>query len=398
VIGIESHLHTADHPAWQEDPDYNPDVTPHLTAAYTAIQRVPDRIASFREAGYHVIPMRNVPMCRQQRMNVCYLLAVVHAADNEYAQALPWLDQAVALAHALDDQSAEADLLYLRGSVTQRMNRFGHALDNYRAALDLRRTLRQERLLVDREQELLLMVKAAANALTQGDYALTRNLLFAARRAARQVSDVPRAFVLGHDWTWAGYLEARGHPERALQPALRAAATASQDGGEPYYTVRLHSFAARLATDLAVTHEDGSIGRITQMNMASYCLRTARQALEPTDRTGKGVIEMRQARLDALRHQPSRALQRIAGAEEVARAFGDDLLLVQALTVHGQILAEQRETWTTALCLYREAQAIATERGMPYTGLPAWRAMRQLEELLPEIAARRGTLKSVCIG
>jgi hypothetical protein len=77
-----THLHRADNPTWHQEPDYNPDVATHLAAAYATIQRAPDRIAGFREAGYQVIAFGDLPMCRQQRMNVCYLLGMAHAADS----------------------------------------------------------------------------------------------------------------------------------------------------------------------------------------------------------------------------------------------------------------------------------------------------------------------------
>jgi hypothetical protein len=378
----ESHLHCADHPTWREEPDYSPAVTRQLMMAYATIQQVPDRVASFREAGYQVITLRERAMCQQQRMNVCYLLGMAHAADDEYSQAVPWLDWAVELARALGDPAAHADLLYLRGLVAQRLNRYQNALDDYRTALLLHRTLRHAHAVVDREQELLLLLAAAGFALIQEEYSLTSRLLAAARRLAREVVAAPN-IVAYHDWIWAGYLDACGHPDRALQPALRAAATAAQAGGEGYAAVRINAFAAGLATDLAARHEAQSVGRVTQLQMASACLRTARRALAPNDRVGRGTIAMQQAYLDALRHRTARALGRIGAIEQLARELDDGLLLVQALTVHGHILAEQGEDCKEALRLYRTAHEVAAERGMPRVGLPAWRALRRLEEQLP---------------
>jgi tetratricopeptide (TPR) repeat protein len=185
----ESHLHCADHPAWRHEPDYNAAIAPHLARAYATIRQVPDRVASYREAGYHVITLRDLAMCRQQRLNVCYVLGMAHSADDEYPDALPWLDRAVVLARALADQSAQADLLYLRGLVAYRMNRCRDALDDYRVALRLhrrlRRDLRGEATALDGEQELHLLIAAAGFALTQEDYDLTRRLLSAARRRVR---------------------------------------------------------------------------------------------------------------------------------------------------------------------------------------------------------------------
>jgi hypothetical protein len=377
-----SHLHRPDHPTWWQDPDYNPDVTPRLSRAYATIQRVPDRSASFREAGYQVVVLTDRQMSLQQHMNVCYLLGMAHAADDEYPQALRWLDRALELAHALDDVAAQVDLLFLRGPVAQRIDLYGCALDDYRAALDLHATLRQEQVPVDRAQELHLLVVAAAYALSQEEYALTRRLLAASRRVARQVNAAPDTVAM-HDWTWAGYLEARGHLERALQPALRAVATAAHDGIESYIAVRIDAFAARLASDLAATYEERSIGRLTHLHMAALCLRAARRSLAPNDRAGKGYIEMRQARLDALHGRAARALDRIHTAQQLARELDDSPLLIQTLTVHGHLLQECCQDREAALHLYREAQGLSAARGLPYACLLARRALRQLEERLP---------------
>jgi hypothetical protein len=377
-------LHSADHPAWRQERDYNPDLAPRLAAAYASIRRAPDRVASFREAGYHAVTLRDLPMCRQQRMNVCYLLGMAHAADDEYAQASAWLDGAVVLARALGDRSALVDLLYLRGLIALRMNLYSQALDDHRIALKLHRTLGRESVAVDGEQELQLLIAAAGFALSQEEFTLTRRLLSAARRVARRVAAAP-SIVAYHDYVWAAYLEACGHPERALQPALRAVAAAAQNDSGAYYVVYMNTFAAHVATNLAATHEERSVGRVTHLDMASRCLRAARRSLEPHDRAGKGYIEIRQARLDALRagHRAARALERVGAVEQLAREIGDGQLIAHALTVHGQILEERYRDWEGALRRYREAQASAADCGIPHAGLPARRALRRLEEQLP---------------
>jgi tetratricopeptide (TPR) repeat protein len=358
-------------------------VTAALTSAYATIQRVPDRIASFREAGYQVVALNDRQMSPQQHLNVCYLLAIAYAADEEYAQALHWLDGALEVARTLEDVAAEADLLFLRGPVAQRLDRYDQALDDYRTALALQTTLRREQpAAVDRAQELHLLVVAAAYALTQEEYALTRRLLVAARRVARHVGAAPGTLAY-HDWIWAGYLDAHGQLERALQPALRAVTTAAEDGTEPYMVVRIGAFAARLAADLAATYPAQSVGRSTYVHMAASCLQVARRALAPTDRAGRGFLEVRQARLDALHGRETQALERIGAAEQLARELDDAPLLSQALTMHGHLLAERREGSEAALRLYREALALADARKVPYAAMPARRALRQLEERLP---------------
>jgi hypothetical protein len=119
------------------------------------------------------------------------------------------------------------------------------------------------------------------------------------------------------------------------------------------------------------------------MHMATSCLQAARRALASTDRTDKGFLKVRQARRDALRGRAAKALERIGAAEQLARELNDAPLLVQALTVHGHLLAEQREGLEVALHLYREALVLAAARKVPYAAMPARRALRQLEEQLP---------------
>ena len=75
-------------PGLVASPRYNSDLKGPLTAAYAIVQQAPDNTLSFREAGYKVIAYRDVPMCAPQRMNVCYILAMAHAADDEYSEAM----------------------------------------------------------------------------------------------------------------------------------------------------------------------------------------------------------------------------------------------------------------------------------------------------------------------
>lgn len=375
-----SALHRADHPDWWQNPGYNPGVKAPLANAYATIQQAPDRIAGFRDAGYQAIVLRDVPMCSCQRMNVCYILGMAHAADDEYSQALQWLDQALDLAHALGDRHAQIDLLFLRGFITQRMGRYDHALQDYRHALALQAELRRDHLLVDREQELILLIGAAGFALMQEDYDLTRRLFALVRRAARHVPEavLPATY---HDWLWAVYLHARGKSARALQYALRAAENFSKAGGDSHSTVLIHVFTARVALDLAATHAHDSIGQLAYFKMATLSIRSARQALTPNNLAGKGYILARQALLDALNGRAARALERILAAEQLARQIGDGALLVQVLTAHGHMLAQHEDSLDDAMSQYRQALAISEHSAFPLEGLPARRALRHLEEM-----------------
>lgn len=378
-MGNDSALHLADHPNWWQDPDYNPELKEPLTRAYAAVQQAPDNLLSFREAGYQVIAFRDAPMCARQRMNVCYLLAMAHAADDEYPQAVTWLDQAMDLAHALGDRSAQLDLFFLRGFIWQRIDRYDRAMHDFHEALALHAELRGEHLPLDREQELILLIGAAGFALKQEDYRLASRLFSLVRHAALRVSVSPLV-VAWHDWFWALSLHARGKSERALQQALRAAEAFAQAGGSahPHDVVLIHVFTARVALDIAATHDAGSIGRLGYLQIAALSLRKARQARTSRDLSGKGYIQARQAYLDALSGRETRALERIASAEQLAREIGDDTLLVQALTVHGHILAQHPEA---ALVQYRQALAISEPSSFPLEGLPARRAARRLEEM-----------------
>ncbi|HEV8191508.1 MAG TPA: hypothetical protein VGP82_08485 [Ktedonobacterales bacterium] len=379
-MGSRSDLHRADHQDWWQDLNYNSELKAPLTMAYAIVQQAPARMQSFREAGYQVIAFRDTPMCARQRMNICYILAMAHAADDEYSQAMSWLDQAMDVAYALGDRGAQIDLYFLRGFIRQRIDQYDYALDDYREALALHAKQRQEHHHLDREQELILLIGAAGFALKQEDYELTRRLFSRIRRAARRVPVSPLV-AAWHDWFWGLYLHARGKSERALHQALHAAAAFTQADGSPHDVVLIHVFAARVALDIAATHKPDSIGRLGHLKMAALSIRGARQALASNNLAGKGYIQVRQAYLDALSGREARALERIAGAEQLARELGDNTLLVQALTVHGHILAQQPDAWNTALIQYRQALAISESSAFPLEGLPARRAVRRMEEM-----------------
>jgi tetratricopeptide (TPR) repeat protein len=380
VMGNSSDLHLADQPDWWQDPNYNSELKVPLTRAYAIVQQAPADMLSFREAGYQVIAYCDVPMCDRQRMNVYYILAMAHAADSEYSEAMAWLDRAMEIAHALGDRGAQLDLFFLRGFILQRTDQYDYALHDYREALRLHAEQRREHLHLDREQELILLIGAAAFALKQEDYVLTRRLFTIVRRAARRVPVSPLT-AAWHDWFWALYLHARGKSERALHQALRAAVAFTQADGSPHDVVLIHVFAARVALDIAATHEADSIGRLGHLKMAALSIHRAKQALGANDLSGKGYIQARLAYLDALSGREARALERIAGAELLARDLSDDTLLVQALTAHGHILAQHPDAWQSALAQYRQALAISEPSSFPLEGLPARRAVRRLEEM-----------------
>jgi tetratricopeptide (TPR) repeat protein len=377
---VSTNLHRSDHTQWSREPDYNPDLPAPLAAAYACIKQAPDRVAGFREAGYQVVALRDQPMCAQQRMNVCYILAMAHAADDEHPQALSWLDQAIECARALVDWPAQLDLLFLHGFILQRIGQFDGALRDYHDALDLHAQLRRQRLPVDSEQELMLLIGAAGFALMQEDYDLTSSLFSIVRRVARRVPMSPLTAAF-HDWLWAVYQHAGGRSERALQHALHAAQIFTEAGGNPHSIVLVHVFVSRVALDLAATHAAGSIGRLAHLKLVVLSLRKARKALAPNNLSGKGYIWIREAQLDALSGREARAPGRIQAAERVARQISDDILLVQALTAHGHVLALHEETWDAALSHYRQALAISEHSPFPLEGLPARRALRQLEEI-----------------
>src|SRR5690348_7600683 len=175
-MGSNSALHLADHSDWWQEPGYNSDLKAPLTKAYMAIQQAPEHVLGYREAGYQVVAYRDEPMCTSQRMNVCYILAMAHAADDEHPEAVTWLDQALDCAHALGDRLAQVDLLFLRGFILQRIGRYDLALDDYREALTLLAKQRRERLPLDQEQELIFLIGAAGFALKEEDYRLASHL------------------------------------------------------------------------------------------------------------------------------------------------------------------------------------------------------------------------------
>jgi tetratricopeptide (TPR) repeat protein len=380
VKGSTSALYLADHSNWHGAPDYNPDVKTSLTLAYARIKQTSVQIFAFREAGYHVVPFHHTAMCAQQRMNVSYILAMAYSADDDYQQALEQLDRSLLLAQELDDPLAQVDLLFLHGVIMQRIARFDQALLDYSTALALQAKLRREHIPVDREQELSLIIGAAGFALMQEDYELTGQLFTLARRVARHVpqSDLTVAY---HDWLWAVYLHARGKSARALQVALQVADTFSRLDGNPHSIVLVYVFTARIALDIAATHAQASIGRQAHLKIAALCLRKATQARLPNNRSGQGYLLARQAYLDALSGRGQRARERIEAAERLAREVGDDVLLVQVLTAHGHVLAQRPDTWEAALDQYRQALDISEHSAFPLEGLPARRAVRQLEEM-----------------
>ena len=130
---MHSSLDYPDLLTWRILPDYSFLVARQLVRAYAWIAGSSDRMANYLRAANEVTLCLAMRMAVPQRLRVLYVEAQAYAADNQGEEALEWTDGAIELAIELDDWSALATLLYLRGALNAAQLRFAEG------ALRLRR-------------------------------------------------------------------------------------------------------------------------------------------------------------------------------------------------------------------------------------------------------------------
>lgn len=377
VRRMRSSLDRWDVDIWHSLPGYSPQAARCLERAYTHLARRRNQVADYLHAANTVAPCIALSMADPQRLRIYYVEALAHAAANQDREALEWIDEAIELAIALDDRSALAALLYLRGAENASGLRYGDAADDYDESRTLLRDHSTEEEPYDVATELHLTTQQAGARFLLGQYERTEQLLDEARGLIPLVPD-RLLDVMAVPWMEAHLHRWRGAPENALRPAL-AAAAAYATGESTASAARIQVVVADIILDLAAVMPSGT-DRDALLAMARPHVALAlHHARGSDDAPGVVLGDLANVRVARLQGTAVDRLGIVEHQEQVARGLGDHALLAQACTARGDELAARSEE-EAARGSYRQALAILDGSDMPALAVWAWRGLRRLDE------------------
>jgi tetratricopeptide (TPR) repeat protein len=332
--------------------------------------------------GVYVVlsPFRDARVCREQRLNLEYALAMAFAGDNCVHQALDCLSTAWNIAERLRDWGAQSEIGYLAAALCHLASDFSGAYTRYQEAITALRRLERDNGPADPTFELDLVLGLAWCASELGNVATALHHMDEGYSLRADWAPAAAEQAASLSWLDSYMSRRRGQPSRALQQAT-AAAYMLMEHGRPINVGRAHINVAESALDLfEITYtpegqgkiwtpqsEDPSKVRISPASLlkqahtaADYALEIANQA---QDRIGATLARLSLRRATRLSRRVVRDNSGIFAADKLlrtARRLGDPSLLGRAqITLADELLeAGNREE---ALATYRRALLILEE-------------------------------------
>jgi tetratricopeptide (TPR) repeat protein len=374
---MHSSLDTPDDESWRSLRDYSYAVARRLTSAYARIALSHDPLEKYQRALVDVEPCVDWKMSDAQRLRVSYVEALCTSGLGAMAQSLDWTDAAVELAIELDDRSAVATLLYLRGANNASWLRYAEACDDYADSRMLLRSVGSEDHPADARTELHLTTTMAILRFFLGQYDKTEHLLDEARsllphvaHGGTEAATIP--WVEAHLFRW------RGEPERALRPAL-AAAQVYGEAGNTGSIVRIQTVTTDVMLDLAAAMPTGT-DRAAMLAMAEPHLMDAIDLAARTgDEHGAVLARLTEVRFRRMRGDKLDRLRALEWLANEARHLHDDALLAQAFTGLGDEWTARKERMAALSC-YRQSLAVLDGSDIPAVGVWARRALYQADQ------------------
>jgi hypothetical protein len=380
-------LHYPDDLAWRAQPRYSAEVAAVLTQAYQCLRFGTSRVDAHRQAHALVHPISRSSMSLRQRLHVVYVLAMGHAACEEYILASGCLDEALELAVRLNDSEARIEILFLRGFVNRARLLLHEAAADFAESVILLECITQGK--PDPHEKPMML-----DSLTQ--LASLEFFLAAYNRSLAHL-DWARRLVLNDPgykrteaeifWITALHERQRGRLESALTHAARACSAYAESPSLAAFG-RIQVVAADIALDIcqrlpseqefdryfkvATTYIDGGIAAVEGSE----------------DYTGQGLALLAHARAARLSGQKGgRDVDRRGILDDVigtAQQLDDSALLCQAYVGLGAELSAsedmgEREKGTD---YYREAIHVAETSGVSSLATPARLALWHREELI----------------
>jgi hypothetical protein len=374
---MHSSLDTPDHESWRSLRDYSYAVARRLTTAYARIALSHDPLERYQRALVDVNPCVDWKMSDAQRLRVSYVEALCASGLGATAQSLDWIDAAVELAIELDDRSALATLLYLRGANNASQLSIAEACDDYADSRMLLRSIGSENQPADARSELHLTTTMAVLRFYLGQYDKAEHLLDEARSLLPHVAHggTEAATI---PWVEALLCRWRGEPERALRPAL-AAAQVYGEAGDTGSIVRIQTVTADVMLDLAAAMPTGTDHAAMLAMAEPHLMGAVDLAARTGDEHGAVLARLTAVRFRRMRGDQVDRLRALDGLANTAGHLKDDALLAQAFTALGDEWTARKER-TAALSCYRQALAVLDGSDVPAMGMWARRALYQADQ------------------
>lgn len=373
---ILSSLHRPDDSTWHNEYGYSPVMAHVLGQSYARIKRPPITANAFYEAGIMVLPYLKARMSFRQRMQLYFILAVAHAADNEYADARNCTDRALAIALRLEETADQVELLTLRASLNRAMLRFDEAVVDLRDRLDILDRQRDITGLDDTAIRLETFAHLGTYAFYMAKADVAERAIAEARALAPLVRDGQFAAAT-NEWVQAHLYRTQGKVERALFHIL-AIQDDYMSGANPVSQDRLEFFIADTALDWAGRLPPGS-DRQAFIALAHPHLNNAeRLAKDNADLPGQGLARLGRVRYSRLSRTMHDRIASIEWVIKLAKSQHDEGLLAQALTTLGDELADMGDM-ESSINAYRATLAALEGTQVPVLALPAQRALRRAQ-------------------
>jgi tetratricopeptide (TPR) repeat protein len=373
-------LHLPPRPDAHGEPGYSNAVATALVGAYSHLAS-----GAFPEAQALVAPYVARQMSKEQRLKVCYVLALTYLAACQRALGKALLDEALELSLGLEDLQACVELAYLQATTLSEGRLYAAAL----AYLDLALDALASSAGADRrgasiaEFELNLRLMHACFSFLVGAFPACMEQLRAAYALAHALPPSPAASfgVARIHWVAALLERWRGNSQAALDfgtEALRVLATAQPATA----AARLHVVMADVHLDVASNLDRQALVQPFEraVQQAQHHLARSMSCLGPSaDTAGLCLARLTFARYSRLTQANVNRLELIESVVATAEREHDVPLLGQAVSALGDEFSTRGEFGSARKC-YRAAVDMLEHSEAPAMGHGARRALLRLEE------------------
>lgn len=371
-------LHYPDLPEWHSEPHYSPSLAAALCDAYALIDNHPSDLPAALKAFATVIPYVERSMCRQQYVNLRYILAQCAREMGEPGMVFEMLDPALECAAQLHDRRSTAELLYISGNTRRAYMQPRDAAADLRASRTIIDDLKESEFAVEPHLELSVVFASAGVALFQARYEDALLLLDEAHglHLASRDPDVERDRIA---WMRAVVLRYLGRAEDALF-IFTDIAKRIDTMAHPAMFTRLYAALADAALDLAERASDRGEDRAMR-HLLSIAQIHAMEGIKRSDAVfdaGGGML----ARLAIVRQSQfiedsDTRRDIIAAAWRFAENTDEHDVMAQARIALAREYVAQGDT-PAAQNMLRQVVGRSAVSEVPYTGEPAKALLRRI--------------------
>ena len=378
---IECTLLYPDQVSWWGEPGYSAEASDDLTDAYQFIYRGDGYTFALPAAAVLVERWLGKYISAHQRMHVYYVFALAHAADDNTALSLFWVDKALGHASRLHEIGDQAELLIQRASLHRSTLEFEEAAEDLKLCLMMLDEQRQLLGIETADAQLRIYPQLATYEFYLARFQSAEALIAQARSLLSSVKS-PQPLSMGTlEWNQAKLYNLKGQSYRALWHILSIAgdyARVAPAISRERFEIDVADYALNWAQSIPAGDD-----RADFIRLAARHLSTADGiATELRDAPGAGLIQLKQVHLSRLTNG---LMDRVGALEAVirqGRTLGDEALIAQGLIALGDELTYRDEHESARNC-YRQTLGALDGSQVPALAIPARRALHMADEQNP---------------